>query len=169
MRDVVDGVNLLRLRPHDGLCDPAEPDVVQGARGVEPGLARHRRSAHRVGWILPAPQLFHFVNNVPHYNRTTDSSSRGSYCLMSMVIISEQKAEVTGAARPYRPASRLTARLSSDLGCIPKTIGTCSRCGGAGQTERAQSIDPIQISHKVPFGTLWIDAATLDGLVQYSD
>lgn len=40
---------------------------MQGARGVEPGLARHRRSALRAGWILPVPQLFHFVNNALHY------------------------------------------------------------------------------------------------------
>ena len=31
MRDVVDEVNLLRLRPRDGFCDPAEHDVVQAA------------------------------------------------------------------------------------------------------------------------------------------
>jgi hypothetical protein len=65
MQDTVDGVNLLRLRPRDGFCDPVEHDVVQGAMGVEPGLARHRRSALRAGWIFPVPQLFHFVNNTP--------------------------------------------------------------------------------------------------------
>jgi hypothetical protein len=74
--DLVDEVNSLRLRLRDGLCDPAEQDVVQGCqpkvpdvvrKGVEAGLARHRRSALRAGWILPVPPLFHFVNNAPRY------------------------------------------------------------------------------------------------------
>jgi len=51
--------------------------VVQGARGVEPGLARRRRSALRAGWIFPVPQLFHFVNNVPQYFVTNVPHHRG--------------------------------------------------------------------------------------------
>ena len=58
---------VLSIRHDLSAGDSAEHDVVQGARGVEPGLARHRRSFLRVGWILLVPQLFHFVNNVPHY------------------------------------------------------------------------------------------------------
>jgi len=60
---VVSKVNSFHHRLRGGYCDPAEHDVVQGVMGVEPGLARHRRSALRAGWSFPVRQLFHFVNN----------------------------------------------------------------------------------------------------------
>ena len=72
MRDLVVEVNSLRLPPCDGFCDPAEHDTVRIARGVEPGLARHRRSALCGGWSFPVPPLFHFVNNAPHYTETVE-------------------------------------------------------------------------------------------------
>ena len=58
-------------RPHDGSCDPAEHDVVQGARGVDPGLARYRRSLSvRSDSIRPTVILL--VKNAPHYTETVE-------------------------------------------------------------------------------------------------
>jgi hypothetical protein len=71
-RDLVDEVISLHLPARDGYCDPAEHDVVQGARGVEPGLALHRRSALFVGWSSLVRQLFHFVTNIPYHMEIND-------------------------------------------------------------------------------------------------
>lgn len=80
-RDLVDEVISLHLPARNGSCDPAEHDVVQGCqpkvpdvvrKGVEAGLARHRRSALRAGWSFPVPSLFHFVKNAPHYTETVE-------------------------------------------------------------------------------------------------
>jgi hypothetical protein len=65
-RDLADEVISLHLPARNGYCDPAEPDMVQCTKDVEPGLARHRRSALREGWSFPVPQVFPIVNSVPY-------------------------------------------------------------------------------------------------------